>query len=148
MLVLLSMEDLGSKSDKEKGLIALKLHKQFGHSLGRKLKIPIFRFFILLMSLLGLVSGVLLHKKEEVIVSAILQHWVSIFGSPGKFISDNGGEFNNELLRDLGEQLNTRVLTTAAESPWSELLRDLGEQLNTRFLTTAAESPWSNGIVE
>ena len=56
---------------------------------------------------------------KKVIVSAILQHWVSIFGSPGKFISDNGGEFNNELLRDPGEQLNTRVLTTAAESPWS-----------------------------
>ena len=27
VLVLLSMKDLGSKSDKEKGLIALKLHK-------------------------------------------------------------------------------------------------------------------------
>ena len=36
VLVLLSMKDLGSKSDKEKGTIALKSHKQFGHSLSDK----------------------------------------------------------------------------------------------------------------
>ena len=46
-------------------------------------------------------------------------HWIALFGCPGKVLSDNGGEFNNQLMRDLGEQLNTEVSTTAAESPWS-----------------------------
>ena len=36
-------------------------------------------------------------KKKEVIVRAILQHWVSIFGAPSSIFSDNGGEFNNDL---------------------------------------------------
>ena len=42
-----------------------------------------------------------------------------MFGCPRKILSDNGGEFNNQLTRELGEQLNTEVLSTAAESPWS-----------------------------
>ena len=42
-----------------------------------------------------------------------------IFGTPDLFLSDNGGEINNELFRDMGEQLNINIKTTAAESPWS-----------------------------
>ena len=42
-----------------------------------------------------------------------------IFGTPKLFLSDNGGEFNNELFREMGEQLNINIKTTAAESPWS-----------------------------
>ena len=36
-----------------------------------------------------------------------------------KILTDNGGEFNNKELRDMNENLNTEVLATAAESPWS-----------------------------
>ena len=35
------------------------------------------------------------------------------------FLSHNGGEFNNELFREMSEQLNINIKTTAAESPWS-----------------------------
>ena len=58
-------------------------------------------------------------KRKVVIVDSILRIWVSTFGSPRTIFSDNGGEFNNELLRDIAELINTKVLTTAAESPWS-----------------------------
>ena len=34
------------------------------------------------------------------------------------FLSDNGGEFNNELSREIGKQLNINIKTTAAESLW------------------------------
>ena len=34
-------------------------------------------------------------------------------------MSDNGGEFNNELLRELYEQFSISVKSTAAEAPWS-----------------------------
>ena len=64
-------------------------------------------------------AAVLKGKKKEEIVEKIFLHWIQVFGSPENFFSDNGGEFNNELMRELGELLNTRVLTTAAESPWS-----------------------------
>ena len=43
---------------------------------------------------------------------------MSIFGSPKKFLVDNGGEFNNEDFRSLCENVNILILTTAAESTW------------------------------
>ena len=58
-------------------------------------------------------------KAKEVIVNDILKNWVSIFGTPQGIMSDNGGEFDNGLLRDVAELLNTKVLTSAAYSPWS-----------------------------
>ena len=48
-----------------------------------------------------------------------MEHWVEIFGTPNLFLSDNGGEFNNELFKEMGEQLNINIKATAAESPWS-----------------------------
>ena len=58
-------------------------------------------------------------KKKGTIVRAILKHWISIFGTPGKFLTDNGGEFINDEVMELAEQFNITLLTTAAESPWS-----------------------------
>ena len=58
-------------------------------------------------------------KEKEVIVDAILKHWVAIFGTSQSIFADNGGEFNNELLRDVAELLDVSVASTAAESPWS-----------------------------
>ena len=46
-------------------------------------------------------------KKEE-IVDAFIKHLIAISGAPGKILSDNGGEFYNDLFRELGEQFNTR----------------------------------------
>ena len=48
-----------------------------------------------------------------------MEHWVEIFGTPNLFLSDNGGEFHNELFKEMGEQLNINIKATAAESPWS-----------------------------
>ena len=58
-------------------------------------------------------------KHAAVIVDAILKHWVAIFGAPHTILSDNGGEFNNDLLQDVAELLGSKIATTAAESPWS-----------------------------
>ena len=38
---------------------------------------------------------------------------------PQSIFADIGGEFDNHLLRDVAELLETRVITTAAYSPWS-----------------------------
>ena len=50
-----------------------------------------------------------------------------MFGTPNLFLSNNGCEFNNELFRAMGEQLNINIKTTAAESPWSN---NIVEKLN------------------
>ena len=58
-------------------------------------------------------------KKPQTIIKEMFRRWISIYGTPQKFLSDNGGEFSNEEVRVLCENLNINVKTTAAESPWS-----------------------------
>ena len=59
-------------------------------------------------------------KQKKVVIDKISQHWMTIFGTLNLFHSVNGGKFNNELFREMGEQLNINIKTTAAESPWSK----------------------------
>ena len=42
-------------------------------------------------------EGAIIHSKQkEVIIDKMFKHWISIFGTPKLFLSDNGGEFNND----------------------------------------------------
>ena len=58
-------------------------------------------------------------KRKQVIIEKIFIMWISIFGTAKKFMVDNGGEFDNEDYRSLCENLNIRICTTPAYSPWS-----------------------------
>ena len=40
------------------------------------------------------------------------------FGTPKKFLIDNGGEFANKSYKEMAEQLSVEICSTAAESPW------------------------------
>ena len=64
-------------------------------------------------------AAVVKSKKKEDIAEAISKNWVAIFGAPRVILSDNGGEFNNELLHEVCEQFNITVKSTVAEAPWS-----------------------------
>ena len=60
------------------------------------------------------------NKKAITIVEGAMNYWIRIFGAPSKyFLSDNGGEFVNNELRELADKFNFRIETTAAESCWS-----------------------------
>lgn len=59
------------------------------------------------------------NKKAETIISAVMSHWIRIFGSPTQFLTDNGGEFVNSVMLELAETFNITLKTTAAESAWS-----------------------------
>ena len=56
-------------------------------------------------------------SNKETIVKKIFQTWISIFGSPQKFLVDNEGKFNNHEFILLCENVNIHVCITAAESP-------------------------------
>ena len=64
-------------------------------------------------------SSVIHSKRKEVIVEEIFKIWIRIFGHPKKVLVDNGGEFDNSEFIDFCENMNIKVKTTAAESPWS-----------------------------
>ena len=58
-------------------------------------------------------------KHPDEIIRRVYLLWIAYFGSPKKFLSDNGGEFSNETYREMNEILNVVTLTTAGESPFS-----------------------------
>ena len=65
------------------------------------------------------VGRLIKNKRPPTILSNVMEMWVgSGFGAPGKFLADNGGEFNNEEYRDMCQNLNVEIMHTAAESPW------------------------------
>ena len=64
-------------------------------------------------------SAVIPSKKPEVIIKKIFQIWISVYGVPEKFLSDNGGEFANENFINMCEAMNINFKLTGAESPWS-----------------------------
>lgn len=63
-------------------------------------------------------------KERSDIISAMFKHWIAYFGTPGSILTDNGREFDNESFRDMAQNLNIVVRTTAAESPWSNGLNE------------------------
>ena len=70
--------------------------------------------------------AVMKSKKKEEIADTLKKNWITIFGTPKTILSDNGEEFNNELLCELCEQFNISV-KSAAEAPWHN---GIGEQHN------------------
>ena len=172
-----NLEKIDNCTVEEKKRIAVKLHKQFCHATGKRLKqllisarirdkemlkiietvsencaicqrykrsspkpivsMPLAKIFNehIAMDLKDIGSKKIIHlvdhvtrfsaaavipsKKRDVVIDAVLRIWVSIFGSPKKILSDNGGEFTNDDFAEMAEKLNTKITTTAAESPWS-----------------------------
>ena len=64
-------------------------------------------------------ATVISNKLPSTIIKGIFVCWIAIFGAPKKILTDNGGEFNNGEMKALGESFNIKILSTAAESPWS-----------------------------
>ena len=58
-------------------------------------------------------------KRKEEIAKKLFEMWISYFGKPGTLMSDNGGEFSNELYTELSQKLGIRMIMPPAESPFS-----------------------------
>ena len=65
-------------------------------------------------------AAIIRKKDSNIIVDKFMQIWVGIYGAPEVGVyTDNGGEFNSQVFRDMAENLNMSVKTTAGYSPWS-----------------------------
>ena len=85
-------------------------------------------------------------KQKEEIVKARFQHWVTLFGPPNEILSDNGGEFNNELPKKMSDHLNVFIRSSAGESPWSNGITKrhnaiLGNMINKLLLDKSNNYP-------
>lgn len=57
-------------------------------------------------------------KEKNVITYAIFKIWLPHFEQLRKLLVDNGGEFVNEVHKELCEHFNVEFVTTPVESPW------------------------------
>ena len=58
-------------------------------------------------------------KCKEEIAKKIFEMRISFFGVPGTLMSDNGGEFVNNLYTEVSQKLGIRMVMPPAESPFS-----------------------------
>ena len=49
------------------------------------------------------------NKESSSILLVIFKNWISYFGAPGKFLTHNGREFDNEHFRDMAQNFNVIV---------------------------------------
>lgn len=81
------------------------------------------------------------NKRKETIVSGFCSGWLSLFGTPGKVMSDNGGEFANDEYVEMCEQFNIELQNSAAESPFSNgMVERHHKMLTEMILKTKADS--------
>ena len=68
-------------------------------------------------------------KKKEVVVKKIFQIWMSYFGSPEKFHTDCGGEFENDVMKEMAEVFGVEISTTPGEAPFSNGIVERGNTM-------------------
>ena len=102
-------------------VVSVPLASQFNEAVAMDLKSWGRKYFLVLVDLYTrYCTAVLISDKlATTIIKGIFRCWIVMFGAPRKFLSDNGCEFNNKEMRSLGEKFNIKIMTTAAESPWS-----------------------------
>ena len=52
------------------------------------------------------IAKLISNKNPDTIIKCFFSSWLSLFGAPKKILTDNGGEFSNDEMRELGEKLN------------------------------------------
>eukprot|EP00116_Pleurobrachia_bachei_P001516 sb/3461778/ len=58
------------------------------------------------------------NKTGKEILEKMFRFWITVFGRPRSFMTDNGGEFANESFIEMSSKLEIKVHTSPAESPW------------------------------
>ena len=104
-------------------VVSLPMSSEFNHTIAMDLKIYENNetYFLHLIDHATRFSAacVIKSKKKEIIIDNLFKHWIGIFGTPHRILSDNGGEFANSEFIDMCENLNINFITTAAEAAWS-----------------------------
>lgn len=57
-------------------------------------------------------------KKSSDVIDKIMKCWIAVFGVMECILTDNGGEFNSDEMREVCSILHVEICTTAAESPF------------------------------
>ena len=116
---------LKNKKPSPRPVVCLPIAQRFNEMVGMDLKKWGDSYFLVMVDIATryCAAYVIRNKLPSTIIKAIFVTWITIFGAPQKFLSDNGGEFVNNEMRDLSNSFSIKLLTTAAESQWSNGIR-------------------------
>ena len=64
------------------------------------------------------VSAFIKRKTPRSVLDKLFTNWIGVFGVMKGIMTDNGGEFSNEEVREVASILNVEVCTSAGESPF------------------------------
>ena len=67
------------------------------------------------------VSVFIQRKRSSDVINALMQRWVAVFGVMESIMTDNGGEFSSDEMREVMSILSVRLITTAAKSPFQNV---------------------------
>ena len=109
------------KKARPRPVVSLPMASRFNEAVAMDLKAWGRHYFLVLVDLATrfCTATVIGDKSAATIIKGVFRSWIGVFGAPKKFLSDNGCEFNNAEMRELGEAFNIKIMTTSAESPWS-----------------------------
>ena len=109
------------KRPRPRPVVSMPMATSFNETVAMDLKSWQGVYFLVLVDLATryCVATVIPNKSAEAVVESIFVFWITIFGRARQFLSDNGGEFNNDCMRALGDSYGIKLVCTAAESPWS-----------------------------
>ena len=104
-----------------KPIVGLPMATQFQETVALDLKFYDSKIILHLIDMCTRLSSAttIKNKNPNTVIEAIFKVWISVYGTPEKFLVDNGGEFANTEFINLAEQFGITIKTTAAESPWS-----------------------------
>ena len=94
-------------------------------------------------------GSIMRSKRSSVFVRKFLESWIAVHGAPKRIYSDNGGEFNNDEVRDMAENFDIEVKTTAGYSPWSNGLLERHNQTLTEIMhkvKTDKQCDWETAL--
>ena len=102
-------------------IVCLPLESRFNEMVGIDLKKWGDSYFLVIVDIATRFcqAHVINNKSPSTIIKALFVTWISFFGATKKILSDNGGDFSNKEMRELSDMFCIKLLTTAAESPWS-----------------------------
>ena len=109
------------KRNPDKPAVTLPMAKDFNHILSMDLKKWDNKHYILYfvdMFTRYTIGTVITDKKPETIVAKLFDNWIRYFTAPDMILTDNGGEFVNEAMKESCSVLNIYHATTAAYAPW------------------------------
>ena len=80
-------------------------------------------------------SHVIPDKTPESVIEKLMDNWImNLYGTPKNILTDCGGEFYNSKFKDMAQNLNIRLYSTAAESPYQNGICERNHSVTDRIV--------------